>query len=85
MKRKIIVFTFFVVFLVVSFFSIKLWNNLDFIDISRNGIFAIFIFAIMSFIIGSGLMMLAFFRQGMDMMKKLIMTLEALIDRHKKL
>ncbi len=85
MKRKIIVFTFFVVFLVVSFFSIKLWNNLDFIDISRNGVFAIFIFAIMSFIIGSGLMMLAFFssRHGYD--EKVDHDLEALIDRYKKL
>ena len=85
MKKKIIIFTFFAVFLIISFFSMKLWSNLDFIDISTNGVFAIFIFAIMSFIIGSGLMVLAFFssRHGYD--EKVDHDLEALIDRYKKL
>ena len=85
MKKKIIIFTFFAVFLIISFFSMKLWNNLDFIDISIDGIFAIFICAIMSFIIGSGLMALAFFssRYGYD--EKVDHDLETLIDRYKKL
>ena len=83
MKKKIIIFIFFAVLIVVSFFSVKLWNNLGFIDISTNGKLAIFICVIMSFIIGSGLMALAFFssRSGYD--EKVDHDLESIIDKHK--
>ena len=84
MKKNIIIITFFVVLTVISYFSLKLWNNLDFIDISTNGVLAIFVCAILSFIIGSGLMALAFFssRYGYD--EKVDHDLDTLLDRHKK-
>ena len=84
-KNKIIIFVFLLVLFLVSFFSIKLWINLDFINISSNGIFAILICIVMSLIIGSGLMALAFFsaKHGYD--ENVDHDLESLIDKYKKL
>tara|TARA_E500000178_G_C17028811_1_gene759425 strand:+ start:1316 stop:1582 length:267 start_codon:yes stop_codon:yes gene_type:complete len=84
-KNKIIIFVFLLVLFLVSFFSIKLWINLDFINISSHGIFAILICIVMSLIIGSGLMALAFFsaKHGYD--ENVDHDLESLIDKYKKL
>jgi len=84
-KNKIIIFVFLLVLFLASFFSIKLWINLDFINISSHGIFAILICIVMSFIIGSGLMALAFFsaKHGYD--ENVDHDLESLIDKYKKL
>ena len=84
MKKKIITFTFLTALLVVSFFSIKFWNKLDFIEISTNGLLAIFICAIVSFVIGSGLMALSFFSSRFGYDDKVDHDLETLIDRYKK-
>ena len=85
LKNKIIIFVFLLVLFLVSFFSIKLWINLDFIDISSHGVFAILICIVMSLIIGSGLMALAFFsaKHGYD--ENVDHDLESLIDKYKKL
>ena len=84
-KNKIIIFVFLLVLFLASFFSIKLWINLDFINISSHGIFAILICIVMSLIIGSGLMALAFFsaKHGYD--ENVDHDLESLIDKYKKL
>mgnify|MGYP001354834990 FL=1 len=84
-KNKIIIFVFLLVLFLVSFFSIKLWINLDFINISSHGIFAILICIVMSLIVGSGLMALAFFsaKHGYD--ENVDHDLESLIDKYKKL
>ena len=84
-KNKIIIFVFLLVLFLVSFFSIKLWINLDFINIRSHGIFAILICIVMSLIIGSGLMALAFFsaKHGYD--ENVDHDLESLIDKYKKL
>ena len=84
-KNKIITLIFLVVLFLVSFFSIKLWISLDFINISLHGIFAILICAVMSLIIGSGLMALAFFSSKYGFDEDVDHDLESLIDKHKKL
>ena len=69
----------------VLFFSIKLWFDWDFITISSHGFFAILICIIMSFIIGSGLMALAFFSSKYGYDENVDHDLESLIDKYKKL
>ena len=83
-KNKIIIALFLAVLLLVLYFAVKLWFNWDFISISNHGFFAIVICIVMSFIIGSGLMALAFFssRYGYD--EKVDHDLESLIDKYKK-
>ena len=85
MRKKIIILTFLTVLIITSFFSVKLWLNLDFIDISTNGMIAIIVCAVMSFIIGSGLMALAFFSSKYGFDEKVDHDLESLIDKYKKL
>ena len=83
-KNKIIISLFLVVLLIVLYFSIKLWFNWDFIMISNHGLFAIAICIVMSFIIGSGLMALAFFSSKNGYDEKVDHDLESLIDKYKK-
>lgn len=85
MRKKIIILTFLTVLIITLFFSIKLWLNLDFIDISTNGMIAIIVCAVMSFIIGSGLMALAFFSSKYGFDEKVDHDLESIIDKYKKL
>ena len=84
-KNKIIISLFLVILLLVLYFSIKLWFNWDFITISDHGFFAIVICIVMSFIIGSGLMALAFFSSKYGYDDKVDHDLESLIDKFKKL
>ena len=83
-KNKIILFLFLVVLSIVLFFSIKLWFSWDFIKISHHGLFAIAICVVMSLIIGSGLMALAFFSSKYGYDDKVDHDLESLIDKFKK-
>jgi len=83
-KNKIIIALFLIVLSLVLFFSIKLWFNWDFITISDHGFFAITICIVMSFIIGSGLMALAFFSSKYGYDEKVDHDLESLIDKFKK-
>ena len=83
-KNKIIISLFLVVLSIVLFFSIKLWFSWDFIEISSHGFFAIVICVVMSFIIGSGLMALAFFSSKYGYDDKVDHDLESLIDKFKK-
>ncbi len=85
MRKKIIILTFLTVLIITSFFSVKLWLNSDFVDISTNGMIAIIVCAVMSFIIGSGLMALAFFSSKYGFDEKVDHDLESLIDKYKKL
>ena len=83
-KNKTIIALFLIVLSLVLFFSIKLWFNWDFITISDHGFFAITICIVMSFIIGSGLMALAFFSSKYGYDEKVDHDLESLIDKFKK-
>ena len=83
-KNKIIISVFLAVLFIVLFFSIKLWFSWDFIKISSHGLFAIIICVVMSFIIGSGLMALAFFSSKYGYDDKVDHDLESLIDKFKK-
>ena len=83
-KNKIIIALFLIVLSLVLFFSIKLWFNWDFITISSHGFFAILICVVMSFVIGSGLMALAFFSSKYGYDEKVDHDLESLIDKYKK-
>ena len=83
-KNKIIIALFLIVLSLVLFFSIKLWFNWDFITISSHGFFAILICVVMSFVIGSGLMALAFFSSKYGYDEKVDHDLESLIDKFKK-
>ena len=84
-KNKIITSLFLVELSIVLYFAIKLWFNWDFISISNHGFFAIVICIVMSFIIGSGLMALAFFSSKYGYDDKVDHDLESLIDKFKKL
>ena len=84
-KNKIIVALFLAVLFLVLYFSIKLWFNWDFITISNHGLLAIIICIVMSFIIGSGLMALAFFSSKYGYDDKVDHDLDSLIDKLKKL
>ena len=84
-KNKIIISLFLVVLSIVLYFSTKLWFNWDFITISNHGFFAIVICIVMSFIIGSGLMALAFFSSKYGYDDKVDHDLDSLIDKLKKL
>ena len=83
-KNKIITSLFLAVFLLVLYFSVKLWSNWDFISISNHGFFAIMICIVMSFIIGSGLMALVFFSSKHGYDENVDHDLESLIDKYKK-
>ena len=78
-KNKIIISLFLAVLFLVLYFAVKLWFNWDFISISNHGFFAIVICIVMSFIIGSGLMALAFFSSKHGYDEKVDHDLESLI------
>ena len=85
MKKIIIVCGFILVLLASLFYSVRLWFRMEFIDISSNGMMAIFICIVVSLILGSTLMALVFFssRSGYD--DKVDNDLEKLFQNYKKL
>ena len=83
-KNKIIISLFLAVLFLVLYFAVKLWFNWDFISINNHGFFAIVICIVMSFIIGSGLMALAFFSSKHGYDENVDHDLESLIDKYKK-
>ena len=85
MKKKIIIFTFFLILFVSVVFSIKLWLRMDFVDISTNGLIAIIICVIVSLILGIFLMALAFFSSRFGFDDQVDHNLESIIEKHKKL
>ena len=85
MKKKIIILTFSLTLLIVIVFSLKLWFNMDFINISTNGIVAISICIIVSLLLGFGLMGLAFFSSRFGFDEQVNHDLESLLEKHKKL
>ena len=56
------------VLIIVTFFAIDLWLQMSDVEISNNGITAIFVGAFFTILLGSGLMALTFFssRYGFD-------------------
>ncbi len=85
MKKKIIILSFSLTLLIVIVFSLKLWFNMDFINISTNGIVAISICIIVSLLLGFGLMGLAFFSSRFGFDEQVNHDLESLLEKHKKL
>ena len=85
MKKKIIIFIFILVLLMSIFFSFRLWFNMDFIDISTNGVIAITFCIIVSLILGIGLMTLVFFSSRFGFDDQVDHDLESLLEKHKKL
>ena len=85
MKKKIIIFIFILVLLTSIFFSFRLWFNMDFIDISTNGVIAITFCIIVSLILGIGLMKLVFFSSRFGFDDQVDHDLESLLEKHKKL
>ncbi|MAQ06988.1 MAG: hypothetical protein CMN50_04720 [SAR116 cluster bacterium] len=85
MKKKIIILSFFLILLITIIFSLKLWFNMDFINISTNGIVAISICIIVSLLLGFGLMGLAFFSSRFGFDEQVNHDLESLLEKHKKL
>ena len=84
MKKKIIILSFFLILLITIIFSLKLWFNMDFINISTNGIVAISICIIVSLLLGFGLMGLAFFSSRFGFDEQVNHDLESLFEKHKK-
>tara|TARA_B100001741_G_scaffold239657_1_gene200660 strand:- start:38 stop:295 length:258 start_codon:yes stop_codon:yes gene_type:complete len=84
MKKKIIIFSFILVLLITIIFSLKLWFDMYFINISTNGILAITICIIVSLILGFGLMGLAFFSSRFGFDEQVNHDLESLFEKHKK-
>ena len=85
MKKKIIILSFFLILLITIIFSLKLWFNMDFINISTNCIVAISICIIVSLLLGFGLMGLAFFSSRFGFDEQVNHDLESLLEKHKKL
>ena len=85
MKKKIIILSFFLILLIAIVSSLKLWFNMDFINISTNGIVAISICIIVSLLLGFGLMGLAFFSSRFGFDEQVNHDLESLLEKHKKL
>ncbi|MDA0763871.1 MAG: hypothetical protein O3A39_05505 [Proteobacteria bacterium] len=56
------------VLIIITFFAIDLWLQMSDVEISNNGIIAIFVGAFFTILLGSGLMALIFFssRYGFD-------------------
>ena len=84
MKKKIIILSFFLILLITIIFSLKLWFNMDFINISTNGIVAISLCIIVSLLLGFGLMGLAFFSSRFGFDEQVNHDLESLFEKHKK-
>ena len=85
MKKKLIIFSFFLTLCVTIIFSVKMWLSMDFIDISTNGLIAITIFIIVSLLLGCFLMALAFFSSRFGFDDQVDHDLESIIEKHKKL
>ena len=85
MKKKIIILSFSLILLIAIVSSLKLWINMDFINISTNGIVAISICIIVSLLLGFGLMGLAFFSSRFGFDEQVNHDLESLLEKHKKL
>ena len=85
MKKIIIIFSFTSVLLIAIVSSFKLWFNMDFINISTNGIVAISICIIVSLILGCGLMGLAFFSSRFGFDEQVNHDLDTLLEKQKKL
>ena len=85
MKKKLIIFSFFLVLCVSIIFSVKMWLSMDFIDISTNGLIAIIACIIVSLLLGCFLMALAFFSSRFGFDDQVDHDLESIIEKHKKL
>ena len=85
MKKKIIIFSFFLTLCVSIIFSVKMWLSMDFIDISTNGLIAITACIIVSLLLGCFLMALAFFSSRFGFDDQVDHDLESIIEKHKKL
>ena len=85
MKKKLIIISFFLILFISIYFSIKLWLDMDFINISTNGLIAITVCIIVSLILGFFLMALAFFSSRFGFDDQVDHDLESIIKKHKKL
>ena len=85
MKKKLIIFSFFLTLCVSIIFSVKMWLSMDFIDISTNGLIAIIACIIVSLLLGCFLMALAFFSSRFGFDDQVDHDLESIIEKHKKL
>ena len=85
MKKKLIIFSFFLTLCVSIIFSVKMWLSMDFIDISTNGLIAIIACVIVSLLLGCFLMALAFFSSRFGFDDQVDHDLESIIEKHKKL
>ena len=56
------------VLIIIIFFAIDLWLQMSDVEISNNGIIAIFVGAFFTILLGSGLMALTSFLPDMDLM-----------------
>ena len=85
MKNKLIIISFFLTLCVTIIFSIKLWLNMSFINISTNGLIAIITCIIVSLILGFFLMALVFFSSRFGFDEQVDHDLESIFKKHKKL
>ena len=69
--------------IIITFFAINLWLQMSDVQISYNGLVAIFAGAFFTILLGAGLMSLVFFsaRHGFD--EQVDHDLENLLERHK--
>ena len=69
--------------IIITFFAINLWLQMSDVQISYNGLVAIFAGAFFTILLGAGLMSLVFFsaRHGFD--EQVDHDLESLLERHK--
>ena len=69
--------------IIITVFAINLWLQMSDVQISRNGLIAIFAGAFFTILLGAGLMSLVFFsaRYGFD--EQVDHDLESLLERHK--
>ena len=69
--------------IIITVFAINLWLQMSDVQISYNGLIAIFVGAFFTILLGAGLMSLVFFsaRHGFDY--QVDHDLESLLERHK--
>ena len=69
--------------IIITFFAINLWLQMSDVQISYNGLVAIFVGAFFTILLGASLMSLVFFsaRNGFD--EQVDHDLESLLERHK--
>ena len=85
MKKKLIIFGFFLILFISIIFSVKLWLHMDFINISTNGLIAIIVCIIVSLMLGIFLMALAFFSSRFGFDDQVDHNLDSIIEKHKRL